>query len=231
MSLFLVALAALVVVAMVGGVAVAGIAALRNKANFERDSRLGPGLSSSAPTAWAGSHDPEARLHRRLRDVVAALSANQSFDMNGSLLDLRVELEQQAMALDEQLVATAALPLHVRAEPLARIVAAVESVEQAVAELARTSAEETAARLRTALEDIRIRTGLVAQARAALEELADAPGTPSAAQPAADTAAPQIAAPETSPPTPGVSSPSPPADASPVSETPPEPPPTGPGTF
>lgn len=233
MGIFVVAMAGLVVVVMVAGVVVAGIAAVRNKAKFEHDSRLGPGLATSAPTAWAGSHDPEARLHRRLRDAVAALSANQSFDMNGSLLDLRVELEQQAVALDEQLVATATLPLHVRAEPLARIVAAVESLEHAVAELARTSADEAAVRLQVALEDIRTRTGLVAQARVALQELADAPGTPAAAGPSAVT--PQVdesvvgqtaaqPAPEGS-----TSLPGPPPPSAPETST--EQPPTGTGAF
>lgn len=184
---FFVVLLALVVMAMVGAVAVAGVIALRNKSSFERDSRLAPGLSTSAPAAWAGSHDPEARLHRRLRDAIAALSVNQAFDDDGNLLDLRVELELQAVALDEQLVATAALPLHVRREPLERITRAVETIEHAVADLAGSSADEAGGRLDSALDDVRTRTGLVAQARAALDALDDEPGavappTPGVAQ-------------------------------------------------
>lgn len=176
MGLFFVALLGLVVVVVVAALAVAGVIALRNKSSFERDSRLAPGLSSSAPTAWAGSHDPEARLHRRLRDAIAALSANRAFDDDGNLLYLRVELEHQAVALDEQLVATAALPLHVRREPLERVTGAVESLEQAVADLAGSSAGEAAARLNVVLDDVRTRTGLVAQARAALDALDHQPG-------------------------------------------------------
>jgi len=187
---FFVVLLALVVMAMVGAVVVAGVIALRNKSSFERDSRLAPGLSTSAPAAWAGSHDPEARLHRRLRDAIAALSANQAFDDDGNLIDLRVELEQHAVALDEQLVATAALPLHVRREPLERITAGVVAIEQAVADLAGASASEAAARLSRVLDDVRTRTGLVAQARAALDALDSGPGS-------------------AAPPTPGVASPAP----------------------
>lgn len=181
----LVVLLGLIVVALVGAVAVAGVIALRNKSAFERNSRLAPGLSTSAPTSWAGSHDPEARLHRRLRDALVALSTNQAFDHNGSLLDLRVELEQQAMALDEQLVATAALPLHLRRQPLERITGAVGVIEQAVADLAASSAGEAAVRLDAALDDIRTRTTLVAEARAALDAL------PSQPEPEAGTATPE----------------------------------------
>jgi len=193
---FFVVLLALVVMAMVGAVVVAGVIALRNKSSFERDSRLAPGLSTSAPAAWAGSHDPEARLHRRLRDAIAALSANQAFDDDGNLIDLRVELEHQAVALDEQLVATAALPLHVRREPLERITGGVVAIEQAVADLAGASASEAAARLSRVLDDVRTRTGLVAQARAALDALDSGPGA-------------------TAPPTPGVASPAPEQPSSP----------------
>ncbi len=170
-----VAVFAVVVLLAVAGLVLAGVLALRGRSSFERDSRLAPHLATSAPTSWAGSHDPEARLHRRLRDAVTALTANQAFDHDGNLLDLRVELEHQAVALDEQLVATAALPLHVRAEPLERIAGAVEALERAVAELAGTSAAEVAVRLDRAVEDLRTRTGLVAQARAALDAL-DPPG-------------------------------------------------------
>lgn len=157
--------------AVVSAVAVAAVIALRNKSAFERSNDLIPGVRSAAPAAWAGSHDPEARLHRRLRQALDALRANQAFDHDGHLLDLRVELEQQAVEVDEQLVATAALPVHLRSDPLERLTAAVASIEQAVADLAGASATETSARLARALDDVRVRTGLVAQARAALDDL------------------------------------------------------------
>lgn len=174
----------LLLVGVIGAALVAGFIALRNKQAFTRDAKLGPGLATSAPTAWAGSHDPEARLHRRLRDAVAALAANQSFDFDGSLLDLRVELEQQAVALDEQLVATAALPMHMRSDPLGRISEAVVALEQAVADLAGASADEAAQRLALALRDISDRTGMVAQARVALDAMeTDVTGGSAAALP------------------------------------------------
>jgi hypothetical protein len=50
-------------------------------------------------------------------------------------MDARVSLEQQALAVDERLIAVAALPERVRAEPLASVTAAVDAVEAAVAAL------------------------------------------------------------------------------------------------
>jgi len=208
----LVLLLGLAVVALVAAVAVAGVIALRNKSTFERDSQLAPGLSTSAPTSWAGSHDPEARLHRRLRDAMAALSANQAFDYDGSLLDLRVELEQQAMALDEQLVVTAALPLHVRRRPLEQIAAVVAVIEQAVADLAVSSTGEAAVRLNAAIDDVRTRTSLVAEARAALDALPPATAAP--------TSEPNAANPTATPPG-SQQLPSPPATSPPAGDQPP----------
>jgi hypothetical protein len=188
------------VLAVVSAAAAALVVALRNKAAVDRSNQLIPGVASVVPSSWAGSHDPEARLHRRLVQALHALRANQAFDHDGSLLDIRVELEHQAAEVDQQLVATAALPLHLRPDPLARLTAAVESLEQAVADLAGSSAADTSARLSRALDDVRARTGLVAQARAALDDL-----------PIEPTVAPDAAAPGTTAPTPepGVTGPGP----------------------
>ncbi len=93
-----------------------------------------PGTSTKAPAEWAGAHTPEARLHRRLRDAVAAVRANPAME-DAYRMDARVSLEQQALAVDERLIAVAALPDRVRAEPLAAVSAAVDAVEAAVAAL------------------------------------------------------------------------------------------------
>lgn len=164
-------LALVVGLAAVGAVLGIALLAKRSKDSFEAANQLVPGMTSSAPASWAGSHDPEARLHRRLRDALAALRANQVFDQSGSLLDLRAELEAQALEVDEQLVATAALPMSLRGEPLDRLTEAVLAIERAVAELAGESATAVAARLEAVLDDVKTRTGTVAQARKALDEL------------------------------------------------------------
>ena len=110
-----------------------------------------PGTSTKAPAAWAGAHTPEARLHRRLRDAVAAVRANPAME-DAFMMDARVSLEQQALAVDERLIAVAALPEGVRAEPLASVSAAVEAVEAAVAQLA--AGPESKSGLERAMADV-----------------------------------------------------------------------------
>src|ERR1700749_3974291 len=67
---------------------------------LSRNSQLIPGRPTRAPRAWAVSHDPEAKLHRRLRDAMTALHAADSFD-TGSTVVLRADLEQTALNLDD----------------------------------------------------------------------------------------------------------------------------------
>ncbi len=112
---------------------VAAVAVVRSgKRQFAQANEVVPGTSTRAPAEWAGAHSPEARLHRRLRDAVAAVRANPAME-DAFMMDARVSLEQQALAVDERLIAVAALPERVRAEPLASVAAAVEAVEAAVA--------------------------------------------------------------------------------------------------
>ena len=79
---------------------------------------------------------------------MAALRANRAFDDDGALLDVRVELEEQAVALDDELVAVAALPRLHRHEPLARVPEAVNPIATAYAARTRrhTHPSESAAK-------------------------------------------------------------------------------------
>jgi hypothetical protein len=104
------------------------------KRKFAEANVIVPGTTTKAPAEWAGAHTPEARLHRRLRDAVAAVRANPAME-DAFMMDARVSLEQQALAVDERLIAVAALPEGVRSEPLASVAAAVDAVEAAVAAL------------------------------------------------------------------------------------------------
>lgn len=120
---------------VVASAAVAATVVVRtNKRKFAEANEVVPGTPTRAPAEWAGAHTPEARLHRRLRDAVAAVRANPVMD-DAFAIDARVSLEQQALAVDERLVAVAALPEPVRGQPLASVSAAVEAVEAAVAKL------------------------------------------------------------------------------------------------
>ena len=112
------------------------------KRKFAEANVVVPGTTSKAPAEWAGAHTPEARLHRRLRDAVVAVRANPAME-DAFMMDARVSLEQQALAVDERLIAVAALPERVRAERLASVAAAVDAVEAAVAALVASPESKT----------------------------------------------------------------------------------------
>lgn len=119
---------------VVSAAVAATVVVLTQKRKFAEANVVVPGSATKAPAEWAGAHTPEARLHRRLRDAVAAVRANPAME-DAFMMDARVSLEQQALAVDDRLIAVAALPERVRAEPLASVAAAVDSVEVAVAAL------------------------------------------------------------------------------------------------
>ena len=126
---------AVVLLLFVVSAAVAATVVVRTqKRKFAEANVVVPGAATKAPAEWAGAHTPEARLHRRLRDAVAAVRANPAME-DAFRMDARVSLEQQALAVDERLIAVAALPERVRGDQLASVAAAVDAVEAAVAAL------------------------------------------------------------------------------------------------
>lgn len=161
-TLLLVLLAVLVVVVVIGVLVV-----LRTRRDDERGADLVPGRRGPGPGSWAGSSPAEALLHRRLRDALTALRANQASGPN-RLRDLQATLEGEALTLDHQLVAIGRLPRPLQAEPLAKVADAVEAIERTVAATVQGSTAEASARLRASLDDIRERNQLLGQARAEL---------------------------------------------------------------
>lgn len=163
MTLFLVLLAVLVV-----AVAGAAVVARTQKRKFAQANQVIPGMPTRAPASWAGAHSPEARLHRRLRDAMTALRANPGLATVG-FMDALAALQVQAVAVDDALVAAAALPERLRAKPLADAEAAVVAVENAVAALAAQPAADARADLDRALAEATERVELLARARTELE--------------------------------------------------------------
>lgn len=150
--------------------------ALRNAQDFSDANEVIPGVPTSAPKEWAGAHSVEARLHRRLRDAMTAVRANRSLD-EPAMVQIRETLEREALAIDEQLIAAAALPPRVRDEPLGQVATAVESIEAAVADVVALRGPERTS-TEAAIEQVRTRLSLVAEARAELDAL----GSPSAVE-------------------------------------------------
>lgn len=135
-----------------------------------------PGVLSPAPASWALCHDPEARLHRRLRDAVAALRADPRVH-GADLYELRLVTERQALTLDERLVAVAALPQLTRQDPLKRLTVAVEALEQAVGDVVSWS-PSTGPELAAAVADATERLALIAEIEADLSPFLPLPELP-----------------------------------------------------
>ncbi|CAN5356775.1 hypothetical protein BH23ACT9_BH23ACT9_25720 [soil metagenome] len=161
----------LVVLALIGGgIAFAVALARSGKAQLASQNELFPGVPSNAPAEWGGAHTTEAKLHRRLGQAVRALQA-QTGDSRVELLDLRVQIEQQALAVDERLIAASALPEHVKGETMTLIEQAVDAIEQATGRLAAELTSSGLAADTDGLAEVTERVRLAAEARAEVEAL------------------------------------------------------------
>lgn len=89
---------------------------------------------SRAPQRWAVSHEPEAKLHRRLRDAVRALTVDRGI-VSAFQLDEQVRITVAAQDLDEQLVTMSAVPESGKSGALARLETQVTELERQVAAL------------------------------------------------------------------------------------------------
>jgi hypothetical protein len=124
------------IVVVVGmAVGVVAIVGRRQQRQIGRANQVIPGHPTRAPRSWAVAHNPEALLHRRLRDAMTALRTVQSFDASSAFV-LRTDLEQTALDLDDHLVVVAQLKADHKEEYLQAVTATVESIEGAVAKYA-----------------------------------------------------------------------------------------------
>jgi hypothetical protein len=177
----------LIVAAAVVAAGAAGLNALsrRQRRRQLELNAVVPGVVSLAPPGWALAHDPEARLHRRLRDAVAAMRADPRV-RTADLHELRMITEREALALDERLVAVANLPAPSREDPLKRLAAGVETLESAVAEIVSWS-PATGGELTAAVADATERLAAIAEIQAELSAfplLRPLPEPPPASPPA-----------------------------------------------
>lgn len=120
------------------GIAVVGFAAvaLARSGRRDRDAaiELVPGTSSRVPVAWAGSHTPEARAHRRL--VAAMGSARGAPGMSDGPGAVHLsEIVAEALRVEAQLLVAAAVPGERRAEAVRDAVGLVDHFESMVADL------------------------------------------------------------------------------------------------
>ncbi|GAA4682573.1 hypothetical protein [Gordonia humi] len=128
----------LVLALVVAGVGLFAFALARSSKKTMVQNAVIPGVAVAVPAEWGGSHDPEARLHRRIRDAVAALDA--TIGMTGvDQIDVRARLMVSAQQLDERLVAIWSLPRQARQAPLAEVESGVAALESEAAAVASSS--------------------------------------------------------------------------------------------
>ena len=235
------ALLVLAVAAVVGfGVALA----VRSKREFSEQNQVVPGRPSPAPASWAGAHSREAKLHRRLGDAVRGAHENPRFVELGLAAQMQA-IDAEAMAIDERLVAAAALPAAHRDAAIDPLEANVDQLEAAIVEMVTSiSVADSKQQLEQAVSAADLKLQALAEARAEVELIdRQVAGTDDVVREVVErtqTSPPQASPPQTSPPQasppqsgqpapPTASPPVPPAPpSSPAPPAPPAPPPPAP---
>lgn len=192
------ALLVLAVAAVVGfGVALT----LRSKRDFAQQNEIVRGRPSPAPANWAGAHSREAKLHRRLGDAVRGAHANPRFVELGLAAQMNA-IDAEALAIDERLVAAAALPAAHRDQAIDTLEANVVELESTIADMVTSiSVADSKQQLEQAVSAADIRLQALAEARADVEMIdRQVAGTDEAATEVAQRA--QTSPPEQAPPPP-----------------------------
>ncbi len=154
-------LLALIVLLIAGAAVVLAVVTLnRQRHKVTLANQVVPGVPTRAPESWALSHDPEARLHRRLRDAIAALRAVTAYD-TAATVTLRANLEQAALAMDEHLIAISGLRPEHREPRLAEAAEGVAAIEAGVAEYAGATTQPDPAALDAGLAGVQDRLRMV----------------------------------------------------------------------
>ena len=163
----------LLLAAVVIGVVGFGVAlALRSRREFAEQNEVVPGTPSSAPASWAGAHSREAKLHRRLGAAVRSARAHPRVEELGLASQLAA-IDAQAISLDEQLVAGAALTEPHRTAAIDRVEEQTAALEATIGELVAGLAESAPrSQLDAAIANADERLAALAAARDEVEELA-----------------------------------------------------------
>ncbi len=166
-----------ILVAAVVAIVVFGIALTwRARHAFVEANQVVPGVPSAAPSSWAGSHSPEAKMHRRLAEAVRAAQNNPRLEQLGLGPQTR-EVEQAALAIDERLVAAASLPDRHQADAVAALEPQVRELEDVVTTLVSgTTVNESKALLERVQSEADIKLQALTEARAEVERIDQQPG-------------------------------------------------------
>jgi hypothetical protein len=128
----LVLLVPLIIIAA-GSVFVVALAR-RSKRQLAANLEVPPGMPAGAPREWAGSHTPEAKMHRRLLGMARTLAAVPLGD--AAAIERRVDVERRIQELDGRLIALAAAPDEARRAAVSALEPEVATADNEVAALA-----------------------------------------------------------------------------------------------
>lgn len=144
---------------------------IRSKRDFSEANEVVPGVTSPAPASWAGAHSAEAKLHRRLGEAVRGARNNPRLVELGLAAQTK-QIETEALAIDERLVAAAGLPASHRGDAVQALEEHVVALEAAVAALiTSTTVGDSKELLSQAVSEADIKLQALAQARAEVEQL------------------------------------------------------------
>jgi hypothetical protein len=141
----------------------------RSKKNME----LVPGTPSRIPDNWFGSHDPEAKLYRRLLESVRGVQALGS-DISGNSETI-ASVQRQALQIEGQLIGVTHIAARLRAPVLEQLERTVTQIEQIATDIIGHEAGWERLEIGQALDDLSERLQLIDQARAELDQTE--PGT------------------------------------------------------
>lgn len=162
---------ALLVIAVVGIVGFGVALAVASKRQFSEQNEIVPGTKSPAPVSWAGAHSREAKLHRRLGDAVKGAHENPKFVELGLGAQMK-SIEAEALAIDERLVAAAALSAAHKDAAIDPLEANVVELETTIADMVMgVSVADSKELLEQAVSAADIRLEALAQARAEVEQV------------------------------------------------------------
>jgi hypothetical protein len=108
--------------------------ARRSKAQLAAGVVVPPGMPEGAPREWAGSHSPEAKMHRRLAGLARTLAALPLGD--AAAIEHKVAVERRIQELDGRLIALAAAPNDARRAAVSALEPEVAAAESEVSALA-----------------------------------------------------------------------------------------------
>lgn len=161
-----------IIVAALAATAAVGVAFVVGAGAVSRSSKdrnqVVPGVVSNAPASWAGSHDPEAKLHRRIRDAVAGLHSIAGDDP--AMTDTISSLHEDALDIDHQLIAASLLAPRFKEQALEELDGAVSQLEEISAQAVGRSTRTTERSIREQLDDLADRLKSMRLARAEVDE-------------------------------------------------------------